>query len=99
MVTHEASSSSSSTPSRYYWLRSVGAAFVAGLISVGVSILGRQQAWPHSQSIAFASFLFLIPPLQSLFQSQRFPNWPRRLGLGVIFGFIGGLVHAFVLDR
>jgi len=98
MVTHEAAPSPSSTPSRYYWLRSVAAALVAGVISVGVSILGRNEAWPHSQSIAFASFLFLIPLLQSLFH-QRGPNWTKPFGVGVIFGLIGGYVHAFFIDR
>jgi hypothetical protein len=99
MVTQDAAPGTSSTPSRYYWLRSIAAAFVAVVISLSVSIIGRNEAWPHSQSIAFASFLFLIPPLQSLFHRQRVPSWTRRLGLGVIFGLIGGLVHAFVLDR
>jgi hypothetical protein len=99
VVTQDAVPGTSSTPSRYYWLRSIAAAFIAVVSSVSVSIIGRNEAWPHSQSIAFASFLFLIPPLQSLFHRQRVANWTRRLGLGVIFGLIGGLVHAFVLDR
>src|SRR6266550_4468960 len=99
MVTQDAAPGTSSTPSRYYWLRSIAAAFVAVVISVSVSIIGCNEACPPSQSIAFASFLFLMPPLQSLFHRQRVPSWTRRLGLGVIFGLIGGLVHAFVLDR
>jgi len=99
MVTREAASTTSSTPTRYSWLRGVAAAFVAGIISVAVSILGRAEGWPHSQSIAFATFLFLIPILQSLFQGWRVESWTRNLGLGVVFGLLGGLVHAVVLDR
>jgi hypothetical protein len=54
----------SSSPTRYYWPRTVAAAFFAGLMSLGVSFLGRSAAWSYSQAIAFGTFLFLIPVLE-----------------------------------
>jgi hypothetical protein len=83
---------------RSYLLRSVGAAFLAGLIAILVSITARTEAWPYPQSIAFGSFLFLIPVLQPLFHNLRTQSWASRLGWGAVYGLISGFVHAFVLN-
>ena len=95
MVTREAAPNTSATPSRYYWLRTICAASVAVLISLGVSFLGRRLAWPHWQAIGFASFLFQIPVLQSAVSGQRPQRWTRDIAVGLIFGLIGGLVYTF----
>jgi hypothetical protein len=99
MVTQDGAPLTSATPSRYYWLRSVAAAFVAAIVAILVSIVAHKQAWPYPRSIAFASFLFLIPVLQPIAQKQRNQSKASRLGLGVLFGLIGGFLHAFVLNR
>ncbi len=99
MVTHDEAPGTSSKPNRYYWLRLVGAASVALLTAIIVSTVAHKEAWPYPQSIAFASFLFLIPVLQPSFQNHRTRSWASRLSLGVVFGLIGGLVHAFVLNQ
>ena len=98
MVTQDAAPSTPSTLSRYYWLRTVAAAFVAGVIAIIVSIVARKEVWPYPQSIAFASFLFLIPVLQPVFHNERTRSWISRLGFGLAYGLIGGLVHAFILN-
>ena len=95
MVTREAAPNTSAAPGRYHWLRTICAACVATFISLGVSFLGRIEAWPHWQSIGFASFLFQIPVLQSAVSSQRPQRWTRDVGVGLIFGLIGGLVYTF----
>jgi len=84
---------------RYYTLRTIAAAVVAVLISFAVLFLGRHESWPQSSSIAFGSFLFCIPVLTPVFQPERAPSWPSRIGLGFIFAFVGGLAYAFVIDR
>jgi hypothetical protein len=99
MVTQDGAPGTSSTLSRYYWLRTVAAAFVAGLVAIVMSIVARKEAWPYPQSIAFASFLFLIPVLQPILHNGRRRSWLSRLGFGVVYGLIGGMVHAFVLNR
>lgn len=99
MVPQDAAPGTSSTLSRYYWLRTVAAAFVAGLIAIIVSIVARKEVWPYPQSIALASFLFLIPVLQPVFHNERTRSWPSRLGFGLVYGLIGGLVDALVLNR
>jgi|SRR6266436_2423545 len=99
MVTQDAAPGTSSKPNRYYWLRLVGAAFVALLVSIIVSTVAHKEGWPYPRSIAFASFVSLIPVLQPTFNNQRIRSWASRLSLGVVFGLIGGLVHAFVLNQ
>jgi hypothetical protein len=99
MVTQDGAPEASVTPSRYYLLRSLAAAFVAAIVAILVSIVAHKQAWPYPQSIAFASFLFLIPVLQPIAQKQRSKSKASRLGFGVAFGLIGGFLHAFVLNR
>ena len=93
MVNREAAPSTSAAPGRYHWLRTIGAAFVAVLISSGVSFTGRSEAWPNWQAIGFASFLFQIPILQSFVSGQRAQRWTRDIAVGLIFGLIGGLVY------
>jgi len=97
MDSQRVGSSATSAPDRYRPLRTIAAAVIAGLISLGVSFLGRKQSWPYSQSIAFAAFLFLIPVLQPIALRQR-RSWASRLSFGVIFAAIGGFLHAFVLN-
>ena len=99
MVARDAAPRVPTAPSRHYWLRTVAAAIVALIVSVSISVVGHNAAWPHSQSIAFAVFLFLIPVLQPLFQGYRLQGWSSRLGLGLIFAAVGGFLHAFVLNR
>jgi len=79
------------------WVRTVGAVLIAVLCSLAVSAIGRREAWPHTQSIAFAVFLALIPVLQPSVPG-RVQSWARRLSAGVVFGVVGGLFHAFFLD-
>ena len=98
MVTNEVAPGASSQPSREYWLPQVGAVLVALIVSVCVSILGHREGWPHSQSIAFGTFLFLIPILSSLFHRQRSVRWPSRIASGLVYGLVGGLIHSFFLD-
>jgi len=99
MVTQDATSGSSAAPSRKYLVRTVAAALVAGVIAIMVSIVARKAAWPYPQSIALASFLFLIPILQPMAHDKGTGNWPSRLGLCVVFGLIGGFLHAFALNQ
>jgi uncharacterized membrane protein YfcA len=85
-------------PNRYALFRSIAAAFIAALIGIGISALGRIEGWPHPFSLAFAVFLFLIPVLDPPREGRRLRTWPSRLTFGVVTGIIGGLFHAFVLD-
>jgi hypothetical protein len=87
------------TTSKYSVLRTVAAAAVALAIGATVSIVGRKLGWPHSQSIGLATFLFCIPVLPTLFRSRGARSLPQAVVVGVMFAVIGGLIHAFVLDR
>jgi uncharacterized membrane protein YfcA len=89
----------SAKSNRYIVFRTIAAAFMAGLIGVGVSALGHSRGWPHPISIAFAVFLFLIPILDPPRRGGRLRSWRSRLTFGVVIGLIGGLFNAFVLDR
>ena len=84
---------------RSYWLRSLGGATVAAAVSVAVAALGRSQGWPHPLSIAFAAFLLLMPVLQPPPPGYPARRLTARLALGIAFALIGGLLHAYVLDR
>jgi hypothetical protein len=95
MVTREAAPNTSAAPGRYHWLRTICAASVAVLISLGVSFLGRSEAWPHWHSIGFASLLFQIPVMQSALSGRRPQKWTRDIAVGLILGLIGGLVYTF----
>ncbi|HEY4735199.1 MAG: hypothetical protein ACJ79J_01620 [Gemmatimonadaceae bacterium] len=85
---------STSAPRRRYWLRTAAAAVFAVFVSIVVSAVGQSEAWPHSESIAFGVFLFLIPILQSVADRRRVRNWPLRLAASVVAGFVGGVVYA-----
>jgi hypothetical protein len=80
-------------------LRTIAAAAVALAIGATVSIVGRNLGWPHPQSIGLATFLFCIPVLPTLFHSPGSRRLPQALVVGAMFAVIGGLIHAFVLDR
>jgi hypothetical protein len=87
------------TDSKPSVLRTLAAAAVALAIGATVSVVGRNLGWPHSQSIGLATFLFCIPVLPTLFRARGSRRLPQALVVGVMFGAIGGLIHAFVLDR
>ena len=88
-----------SAPNRSYFIRMIAAALADLVISAGVSMAARNQGWPHRISIAFATFLFLIPILQPSRPGHLSRSWPSRVGTGIVFALIGGLFCALVLDR
>jgi hypothetical protein len=99
MATDLSQTEATSNANSYSWLRDLAAALCAAVISAGISFLGRRAGWSYSRPIAFATFLFLIPVLRPLFQGQRGQSWNSRLSLGVLFGLIGALFYAVVLNR
>ena len=82
---------------RQYALRATAAGFVAVIISLAVRLLSYRVDRLHSESIAFASFLFCIPILMPVIHPERPRSWTSRLGLGFVFALIGGLIHAFFI--
>ena len=87
----------SSVPSRQYALRSIAVALVALVISFAVQSLARREGWPHSESIAFGTFLFCIPVLMPAMRRERARSWASRLGVGFLVALIGGLIHLFLI--
>jgi hypothetical protein len=94
------SAPATTSPRRWhYWLRTVGAAVVAVLASVGVSAVAQSRLWPHPEAIAFGVFLSLIPLLQPIADRRRVRSWPLRLLGSVVIGVIGGFLYVLLLER
>ena len=97
MDTRPVAPSAPSIEPRYTVLRSIAAALIALLISFAVKSVARYEGWPHSQSIAFAAFLFCNPVLMPI-AMRRPRSWASRLGMGFLFAIVGGLIHLFLIE-
>ena len=82
-----------------YWLRTAGFAVFAVVVSIIVSAIAQNRRWPHPESIAFGTFIFLIPILQAAADRRRVTNWPLRVVASIGLGLVGGLIYAFFIER
>jgi len=82
-----------------YWLRTAGLAVLAVVVSIIVSAIAQNRRWPHPESIAFGTFIFLIPVLKAAADRRRVTNWPLRVLASVRLGLVAGLLYAFFVER
>jgi len=82
-----------------YWLRVIGLAVFAVVISIVVSVVAQSLKWPHPEAISFGAFITLIPILQAVADRRRVRNWPVRLLASLGMGLVAGLIYALWLER
>jgi len=91
--------SATPNPKTRYWLRTIGLAVFAVIVSIVVSAVAQSLQLPHPESIAFGVFIFLIPILQAAADRRRVRNWPLRLVASLAGGLVAGVIFALWIEK